>query len=45
MQLRRIWRAKQKEDLFDDNRNNFRGNQYPCRDKGINKINNINNFI
>lgn len=45
MQQCRIWRAKQKGGFIDDNRNNFRGNQYSCRDKEINKINNINNFI
>ena len=39
---------------FNDNGDNyllttilttFRGNQYLCRDEGINKINNLNNFI
>ena len=27
MQLCRIWRAKQKEDLFDDDGDNWRGNR------------------
>ena len=31
--------------FFDDNRDNWRGNQYPCRAQGINKINNLNNLI